>query len=331
MNKAEQQNWRTLQLAASDIEKYLPHSVIEQTDSCYYYDLIVTLREQEIAFGVMIVRSGYATTNGFDQYLQNLRQHTNELRLPIVLMSINEAREEVKIGVLFSWQYRRPVIVSPVALRQTSPQRWNYIVDVLRATASEPYKVGVLHQDNCYIKKSIQLDVEDRNGRRFLAEIVYLRKLSLEYRMHSPVERSPEEQFQINLNGIPQNEYPSDDFDDAIYDAICSQYDVQPPQSEMLILTTELRDALHYRDYHRGSVSVSISPNIDDAFEVATQLMGQFSVFNIDIDLFAHYDEDLHFFNGIPFTHNEPVNGWMEKVMEYRRKMESYKKLSDLF
>lgn len=331
MNRAEQQNWRTLQIAVADIKKYLSKSLIEQTASDSYFDLIVTLTDQEVAFGVMIVRSGYLKTNSYAEYLQRLKQHTTDLHLPIVLMSINEPQEEVRIGLQFSWQYRKPVVVSPVTLRISSEERWNYIIDVIRATASEMYKVGILHLDNCYIKKTIKLDVSDRTGKLHFAELVYLRKLSTGYRMSSPQERSPEEQYNVMLNGIPQSEYPSDVLDEAIFRAIYAEYQIQPAYNEMMILTTELRDALRYREYYKGNVTVSLAPKMDNLYEVVSQLLGQFSIFNVEIDLFSLSNEDLLFFNELSFEHQEPVNGWMDKVMEYRTKMATYKKLSELF
>ncbi len=202
---------------------------------------------------------------------------------------------------------------------------------MIKATASEHYKVGVLHSENCYIKKTIDLNVTDLNGRIYIGELVYLRKLSEEYRMNSPVERTPEEQFNVLLNGIPREEYPSDVLDDAIFEAIQQTFDVEPVRNEMLILTTELRDALRYRDYLRGEVSVSITPTINDIMDVAIRLMGQFSVFNVGIDLFVHSNEDLQFFNGRTFAYNELAEGWMERVMVFRSNLAAYKKLSELF
>lgn len=331
MNKVEQQNWRTLQIAVADIKKYLSPSSIEQTKTDSYFDLIVTLADQEIAFGVKIVRSGYIKTNSYAEYLQRLEQHASDLQLPIVLMSINEAQEEVRIGLQFSWQYRRPVVISSVTLRSSSIERWNYIIDVIRATASEIYKVGVLHLDNCYIKKTIKLEVPNQAGELHLAELVYLRKLSTEYKMNSPQERSPEDQFNLMLNGIPQSEYPSDVLDEAIFKAVYAKYQIQPTYNEMMILTTELSEVLRYREYCRGHVIVSLVPEIDDMYEVVSKLLGQFSIFNVEIDLFSQSNKDLLFFNELSFEHQDPINGWMENVMEYRKKMATYKRLSELF
>ena len=330
MNISEQQHWRVSQLAASDIKKYLPNAILEQNSSPYW-DFIVRIDDYETIFGVNIVRTDYARSKSYTDYLEMLRQHEAEQELPIALICVNEAKEEIKTGILLSWQYRRPSIDSNVTLKSSSKERWNYLVDVIRPTASEHYKVGVLHSENCYIKKTIDLNVTDRNGRLYIGELVYLRKLSEEYRMNSPVERTPEEQFTILLNGIPRDEYPSDSLDDAIFEAIHQEFDVEPTRNEMLILTTELRDALRYRDYLRGEVNVSISPIIIDIRDVAIQLMGQFSVFSVGIDLFAYNNENLQYFNERAFDYNEPVEGWMEKAMTLRSKIDTYKKLSELF
>lgn len=317
-------------MAASDIKKYLPNAALEQNSSPYW-DFIVRIEDHEILFGVKIVRTDYARSKSYTDYIDVLRQHDAEQKLPIALICVNEAKEDLRTGILLSWQYRRPSIDSNVTLKPSSRERWNYLVDVIKATASEHYKVGVLHSENCYIKKTIDLNVTDLNGRIYIGELVYLRKLSEEYRMNSPVERTPEEQFNVLLNGIPREEYPSDVLDDAIFEAIQQTFDVEPVRNEMLILTTELRDALRYRDYLRGEVSVSITPTINDIMDVAIRLMGQFSVFNVGIDLFVHSNEDLQFFNGRTFAYNELAEGWMERVMVFRSKLAAYKKLSELF
>ena len=317
-------------MAASDIKKYLPNATLE-LETSPYWDFIVRIDDYETIFGVKIVRTDYARSKSYADYIDILRQYEAGHKLPIALICVNEAKEEIKTGILLSWQYRRLSIDNNVTLKSSSRERWNYLVDVIRATAAEQYKVGVLHSENCYIKKTIDLNVTDRDGRIHTGELVYLRKLSGEYRMNSPVERTPEEQFNVLMNGIPRGEYPSDALDDAIFEAIHQTFDVEPTRNKMLILTTELRDALRYRDYLRGEVNVSITPNINDMMDVAIRLMGHFSVFNVSIDLFAHSNGDLQFFDGRTFAHNEPADGWMEQAMVFRGKLATCKKLSELF
>ena len=122
MNKSEQQSLRVFQLAVSNIKKYLPNATLEY-ESSPNWDLIVRIDDLETIFGVKIVRTDYARSKSYADYIDNLRQHKLEQKLPIVLLCINETKEEIKTGLLLSWQYRRPAIDSNVTLKPSSRAR----------------------------------------------------------------------------------------------------------------------------------------------------------------------------------------------------------------
>lgn len=330
MNINRQKAWRTEQIAASEIAKYDKGSQIEEVNENRCFDFLVTSLQKGMQYGVEIKRSEFARTKSYADYLDKLQQRQNEINFPILLVSINESSEEVKIGIVLSWFHRRPSITRDIVLWNSTQENWDKALNLLSISAHVEGPIEFLQMDNLYVKKSMMLSVERHDERRYLAELVYMRKMSPDYKMN-PIERNTlQEEMQFYLRGYDREEYPSDSLDNAIYNAIHDKFNEATINNKLIVLNTELRDLQVYREYNRGLVRVHIAPRLDEMNEAALRLIGQHTEFSITLELYAHSIEDKNYFHNMDFYYQERADDWVGKVIEYRNVIAGYKKLSDI-
>lgn len=332
MSVNEQKIWRTMQMVASEIARYDSGAQIDEMDEArdYGYDLLVTSTRKGVSYGVEVKRSEFTRTKNYDGYIQHLRQHQNEISVPILLVSVNESTEEVKIGIVFSWFHRRPLITRDVVLWKSTQDNWNKTLNLIALSAHIDGPIEYLQMDNLYLKKTLSLSAERQGGRRYLAELVYMRKLSPDYRMHPRERNKLEEEFRFYLNGYDKEEYPMDILDKSIFAAVHSRFEETDLNNHLIVLNTELRDLQIYRECERGQVNMRIAPQIDGEDKAVMRLLGGHTEFSFMIELYAHTVEDRDYFNNMDFAFFDVADGWVEKVLEYRKGLAGYKKLSDI-
>lgn len=329
MNNVEKREWRTLQIAASEIMRYNQNAQVE-ISSNRYYDLLVIQDGNGVRYGVEIVRSEFSRTKSYPHYIELLQQHSGEINIPIVLMSVNEAAEDVKIGILLTWFHQHAHITRDMLMRKSSQESWNDILNMISVSGPVEGPIKYLQSDKFYIKKSIPLIAEGANRRQFDAELVYLRKFTPDYKMHTRERNTQEEVMDYLLNGYDADEYPSDLLDDAIYRSVSERLDVPPAMNQLILMNTQLRDLQIYRGYHRGQAHITISPRFDGPAVIANRMLGRFSTFVFDVDLYAYTAEDLNYFNDWDFSCQDNLDDWVTNLIGYRAAMQQYKKLSEV-
>lgn len=329
MSNTDKREWRTLQIAVSEIKRYNQDADIDASNN-RYYDLLVSQPRKGVKYGVEIVRSEFSRTKGFTQYKELLNQFSGEIDVPILLLSVNEVTEEVKIGILFTWFHERPLITRDLVPRKSTQDSWNHILFVLSMSSQIESPIQFLQSDHFYIKKTISLEAVRNQGRLFFAELVYLRKLSESYRMNSRERSTQQELSDFYINGYNPEEYPNDSLDNAIYQAVREKFDVQPAANQLILINTELRDLQIYREYHRGHCHFSLTPRLDDVDGIVNRLLGAFNALLFDVELYALSENDKNFFDGYDFSHQDNVDGWVDKLIEYKNSLQNLRPLSEV-
>lgn len=332
MSINEQKIWRTMQIVASEIERYDNGAQIYEMDEAhqYCYDLLVTSTRRGLQYGVEVKRSEFSRTKNFEGYIATLLQHRGEISVPILIVSVNESTEEVKIGIVFSWFHERPLVTRNVTLWKSTQENWDNALNLLALSAHVEGPIEFLQMDHLYVKKTLPLSAERREGRIYLAELVYMRKLSPAYRMHQRERNTQQEAIQFYINGYDRDEYPSDTLDNAIYEAVHSRFEGTEANNQLIVMNTELRDLQIYRERERGRVNIHIAPQLDGMDNAVMRLLEGHAEFNVTVELYAHSAEDRDYFNNMDFAYQDNAEGWVEKVIEYRNGLAGYKKLSDI-
>lgn len=333
MNISNQKTWRAELIAISEVSKYDNNVQIIETSEFgnKFYDLLVDSTDKGIRYGLIIKRSDFKRTKIYEEYIEQLQLHKNEITVPILLVSVNESTEEVNLGIVFSWFHKRPLVTQNVVLWKSSEESWNKALNLIAMSAQIDSPVQFLQLDNLYVKKTISLCVHSKDKRRILSELVYLRKLSHDYHMTPKERKTQQEELQFFMQGYDKNEYPSDSLDNAIYSAVNAKFNDITIKNELVVLNTELRDLQLYREYHRGQVLVKIEPYLDDMSEAAIRLLsGSFTELHVKVELYSNTDTDRDYFNNLDFTYQEQVDGWVGKVIEYKKELGTYYLLSDI-
>ncbi len=332
MSINDQKIWRTMQIVASEIERYDSGAKIYETSttSYYGYDLLVTSTRRGVQYGVEVKRSKFSQTKSFEAYIGMLQNHQTEINVPILIVSVNESTEEVKIGIVFSWYHGRPMITRDVVLWRSTQENWDKALNLLALSAHMESPIDFLQLDNLYLKKSLPLSAERRDGRRYLGELVYIRKMSTVYRMHPRERNTQQEMIRFNLNGYDNEEYPSDALDHAIFAAVHDQFEATNVNNQLIVLNTQLRDLQIYREYERGHVNIHISPRLDGMDEAVVKLLGGHSEFIFTVELYAHSIEDRNYFNNMDFIFQDVADGWVEKAINFRNSLRGYRRLSEI-
>jgi len=302
---------RTYQIAAIAILRQLRGCRIEQAQS-QYFDLLVYFEDTSLVFGVEVKNSGFLRTNHFQDYLRNLERidiSDSENRIPVLLAAVNEEDESVKIGFLLAWQFGKAKIYRKPAMVELNSSNADKILDLVR---SMDETIRLLSDHGMKVVKRIKVEHEEANGRLCHGDVVYLRDFTQEYRMHQKQVVDERERMERMIHGTPQNEYPDDELDNAIFEKIQERFPGSRKISDLMLFSTELRDLqLLSRSLYR-SFTFSVEPEFDmNNAPFMAQLMNGVDTIRFNVDVFINMPLDVPAFENQFFEITKPLNGWM--------------------
>lgn len=302
---------RTYQIAAIAILRNMRGCRIEQVQSPYY-DFLVTFEETSLVFGVEVKNSGFLRTCHFQDYLKiiegiNISERDN--RIPVLLAAVNEKDESVKIGFLLAWQYGKAKIFRKPTMMELNPSNADKILDLVK---SMDETIRILSEHGMKVVKRIKVEHEEANGRLSYGNVVYLRDITREYRMHQKEVIDERERMERLIHGTPQNEYPDDELDNAIFKKILERFPGSRKISDLMLFSTELRDLqLLSRSFCR-SFTFSVEPEIDmNNAQFMAQLMTGVDTVMFKVDVFIDVPQDVQVFESQFFVITKPLGGWM--------------------
>ena len=302
---------RTCQIAAIAILRYLRGCRIEQVQSPYF-DFLVTFEETSLVFGIEVKNSGFLRTSHFQDYmriLEGINISERENRIPVLLAAVNEEDESVKVGFLVAWQFGKAKIYRKPAMVDLNASNANKILDLVK---SMDETIRLLSEHGMKVVKKIRVEHQEANGRLSLGDVVYLRDLTQEYRMHQKEVVDERERMERLIHGTPQNEYPDDELDTAIFEKIQERFPGSRKISDLMLFSTELRNLqlLSHSLCRRFTFSVEPEFDMNNAPFMA-QLMNGVDTVRFNVDVFIDMPLDVPVFEDQFFEITKPLNGWM--------------------
>ena len=308
---------RTYQIAAIAILRNLHGCRIKQVQS-RYFDFLVTSEETSLVFGVEVKNSGFLRTSHFQDYmsiLERINVSERENRIPVLLAAVNEEDESVKIGFLLAWQFGKVKIYRRPAMVDLNPNNADKILDLVK---SMDETVRLLSEHGMKVVKRIKVKHEKENGRLAFGDVVYLRDFTEEYRMHLKEVVDERERMERLIHGTPQNEYPDDELDNAIFEKIQSRFPGSIKYSDLLLVSSELRDLQLLSRSLCRSFSFSVEPEIDmNKVPFVAQMMDGVDAVRFCLDVFIDSPMNVHVFENQFFEISKPLNGWMNTYKWY--------------
>lgn len=245
-------------------------------------DYVATLQEQSnTPFLVYISSSALLRTEAYKEYVesfQEIKEVNDKDKLPILLLLVNEKEESVMMGIFLYWIYERSFVNTKPNFRKVNAKNLIWLSDCLHGL----YRIiSFVNVDNLRIVKYVKL-----NDERWIdAYVIYTRNLTNTYRMK---EKNPQlSDFERNLNGTPQNEYPSDILDEFIYEEIKKSYPNAEMFSSSYFFGLDIINLEQYKTYAFTTNTISVIPVY--YHPITNQLMQLDSnVLNISLDIVYH-------------------------------------------
>lgn len=203
-------------------------------------DLMVTERTTGLRF-VAEVKKNDISQELLIKYLDRVAETVSDQgmpRLPLVLILINEETQHMKAAIVVESHFGMPIVNREINFVELTPEMWPLFFDTIKSADST---IRVLTDINFRILKRISFIYQGEHHEG-TGQLLYLRRFRPDYRMTPREVNSRQQQFELYLNGIPEEDYPCDDIDHMILDAVSNQYQNVVVRSSLLMLNTELRD-----------------------------------------------------------------------------------------
>lgn len=287
--------WRCIQIAATLLYRYCGKIRIEGVNSSLC-DLIVTVLNQDrYKFAVKLVSSSFRRTVEYKEYLQNLEANKSASSMPIVLLSINEKEETATIGLLLGFFWNKAFLNESLVMNKFNETSWAILQERLMAVSKN---IHPIMSGNYMVVKEISVRIRKEGDRSIEGKFVYLRNLSETYKMQAvPENLSFKDKFYRLLNGIPQQEYPTDFLDEVIQKSINRQFPDNNSHSSLMVFSTELRNVfLKYNRYFKKDIPLTFT--IDGNLDELNKLVGIIQLPSITLNLLTLPEDELAF-NGI--------------------------------
>lgn len=260
MTNTEMKRWRTRQIAATILYRICGRIRIEAIPNYYAYDLLVTHLDDMVSFGVKVTTSTYMETTAYRAYVVWLEKEYVPKRdkfKPIVLMCVNESKETAQIGIQTAWLYNRPLTIKKVRLHQATDRIWPRFRDNINSMFTTIRSIAL---EGCYLVKNIGFEMHDYQGQLFFANAIYLRKFSETYKINRRDPETEQERIETLLNVIRQDEYPTDELDRVLEEALGRNFLNLQIQNSMLLFTQDISELHHDIDRHMIHTNVLIEP-----------------------------------------------------------------------
>lgn len=321
----KENKWRCIQIAATLLYRYCGKIRIEGVSS-QLWDLVVTvLNNPQYQFVVKLVSSSFRKTNEYKKYLQNIETNKNSCSKPIVLLSVNEKEETATIGLLLGYFWNRAYMNDSLVMNKFNESSWAILNERLTAIDKN---IHPIMSGNYMVVKEISVTVHNGINNYSKGKFVYLRNLSGTYKMQaSPENLSFKEKFDRLLNGIPQNEYPTDFLDRIIQDAVSKQFPDNKLHSSLMVFSTEIRDVfLNYNIYSK--IDIPLTFTIDGNFDVLKKIVGIILPSSMTLNLLTFPQEEANF-NGISLSYGLKANDIANEIKDILDLQPSYHQVKE--
>jgi hypothetical protein len=262
----KEENMIPLRIAAAKLYKFLPEIKISVVDD-KRYDLIITHKQDEFTFAAKVGDTTMLDTAEFNECIEEIcKSGIENIKYPIVAVTVQEDTEEVEIGIITSIRFNTLRIFRSPNMVPITQENALILYDNVKAMDSV---IRNLHSANWGVIKNCTIKIK-RNDRRIdTAHAIYLIPLSNNYKMKQVQISNKKERFERLSLGTPEKDYHSDIFDAVIYKGLKQLYpDAQISiKSSLLLFNTELDDLKVQISTYANPVDLEfiIEPTIDEA------------------------------------------------------------------
>jgi len=317
MNRDEYE-WRVVQVARTILYRCFGNVSIAEQAQKGLADFIVTFNNgSDLRFGVVLKTAGKLTENVKTKWTEELQKadFTQDVnRMPIVLLVVDEQSESAKIAFLLGWRFGKPRIYTNFELRVLNKKNADICLEIIK---SMDEVIRLLETDNLQVLKRITFSKKLSDNHVQQAEVLYLRKLSATYRMNQKEVVDERERFERLLKGTPEEEFPMDELDEIIFEAIKKQFKNAKVRSKLILVSTDIEGLQIYKGLHCHDTNLLVSPDLSGMPTVALSMLDGLEMFCVSLNVYVENIFYKHAFDGVSFDYEAPIEGWLKKVTEW--------------
>lgn len=300
---------REIQLVAAALQQLEPEISFRQADS-NVVDFFAELPIDNATFAIVVWPSRRIESKKFGNFLIELETQCSQLEGNPLFIAFYDELKGLFVGPIVKWDYSECIIERKPNLFLLTKDNLDWFYSKVR---EQDHQIRLLRSGYWMIVKTISLG-EDRRGLKCNAEMVYLRDLTLQYKMSPKEVKDPLMRFYRNLNGQPQDEYPHDLLDDTILNAVRKVYPDADVHNSFLVANSEYRRLLRYRKYRKDVAVFSVLPDLSDIPEELYPLLGKIEGASFTLDIFMLIRPDKNAFANEVFEMKYPVSGWFDSL-----------------
>ena len=328
---SQNNGWRIEQIAITILYRLFGNISVTQSHKGIC-DLIVSYNDGTgLRFGVVVKGKSFNETEQFRKLVCTLEQTdllSEEYRMPIIALYVDETSENAKIAFLVGWRFEKPRIYKDFELRNLNEKSAGICLQIIKSMDNV---IRLLSADELYVLKHLVFSKKHIEERSIRGEILYLRKLSTTYRMKQNEVVDERERIERMIKGIPEDEYPKDELDRLIHEAVKDKFKDAKIKSSLLVLSPELDDLQYFKNVHCHHTSLVVWPKTSNLSVLETDRLIGLDPLSLDIEL---YVDNLLFrdaFDSVSFEKEEPWEGWNVKLAEWNKMKETMRPISQFF
>ena len=325
------QEWRIDQIASTILYRCFGDITITQTKEGVC-DFIVTYNDgTDLRFGVVVKRYPLESKEQFNKLINSLEKADFTLdanRLPIIALYVDETTENAKVAFLVGWRFQKPRIYRDFEVRNLTPKSSSICLQIIKSMDSV---IRFLSKDDLNVLKKIIFSRKMSDNRIQQAEILYLRKLSVDYRMNEKEVVNERERLERLVKGTPEEEYPQDDLDRLILESVKNQFKDAKVSSKLILFSTDLDDLQVYKNVHCHHTTLLVSPEMNSLTTTQLTMLDGLEMLNVNLDVFVDNIFYQDSFDNVSFDKVEPLEGWLEKLIVWKLMKQTMRPVSDYF
>lgn len=324
--------WRINQIASTILYRCFGDISIETLPNTKGTNWMITYNDgTDLKFGVIIKKVDSENTPNLSvlaDEVSRLDFRSNEYQHPIIALFIEESTENAKVAFLVGWRFGSPRIYKNFELRNLTPETG---IKYLQIIKSMDEVIRFLSTNSMKVLKRITFSRKLHDSREQKAEILYLRKLSSTYKMKQKEVIDEKERFERLLKETPEEEYPKDELDHIIFEAVKNQFKNANVHSKLILFSTDLEDIQIYKNIHCAKTNLLVSPDLTAADLVSLHMLNRMELFSVSLDVFVENKLYRNAFDGISFDKKEPLDDWMLKIAKWNKMKETLSSISEFF
>ncbi len=244
----------------------LEANILRRFDNCFecnpnaeglLYDYVAYTKKRRDKF-YLIARNAKPTTNDLIAIKERIFAaiRDNQMEQKPVVVFVQEG-ENLEFGIIIYWDNTKPYLNTSV-----NWQKWEEANEAWFEMQIYARRMQIVYLPIEYLRviKQINLNTNDLVE----GQIVYLRKFTSTYRMKTPPVLTEEERFHRLLKGTPEKEYPADELDDYILDAVRREYPMATLKNKLLLFHTDLLDVRLYKNKIRKILDLEITRETEE-------------------------------------------------------------------